>query len=301
MKHYHLPSLILITLLFIIGCEKNQEDKDTVNSSITINTIEQNITNKKTSFGCQDKKNNKSEGCTEEEMDSAKFILSTLNKDLSHQEETNIGSIKERLNISLKEIREEVDKKGKLKDNLEALVNELNHNKKKNLENFVNQINDSEFKNVEENRVESSSNKVSTIKDKLKSFIEIEDIKVKPKVVKKRLETLIADVTDSKKDLIQIGNNLKNLVKDAQERDTPSVKKFAKAMIEDVSSKKISIVKENKDFFIIKVQKGENLSLLAKRYYNDASKYKRIYEANKDKMNSKYEIYPDSELLIPKI
>ena len=300
MKYYPLISLTLITILFI-GCEKNQEDNENKNSSITINKIEHNITNKKTSFGCQNKKNSESAECTDEEMDSAKFILSTLNKDLNNQKETNIGSMKERLNISLKEIGEEVDKKKKLKDNLEALVNELSDNKKKNLENFVNQINDSEFKNVEENRVESSSNKISTIKNKLKTLIEIEDIKVKPKVVKKRLETLIANVTDSKKDLIQIGNNLKDLVKDAEERDTPSVKKFARAIIEDVSSKKISIIKEDEQFFIIKVQKGENLSLLAKRYYNDASKYKLIYEANKDKISSEYEIFPNSELLIPKI
>ncbi len=300
MKNYLLiSSLTLTTILLVIGCDKNQEDNQ--NNAITINTIEQNITSKKTSFGCQNKKNSQSEECTQEEMDSAKFILNTLNKDLNNQEETNMGSIKERLNISLKEIGEEVDKKKKLKDNLEALVNELSDNKKKNLEDFVNKINDSDFKHVEENRVESSSNKISTIKNKLKTLIEIEDIKVKPKVVKKRLETLIANVTDSKKDLIQIGNNLKDLVKDAQERDTPSVKKFAKAMIEDISSKKISIIKENKQFFIIKVQNGENLSLLAKRYYNDASKYKLIYEANKDKISSKYEIYPGSELLIPKI
>ncbi len=263
-----------MTTILFIGCNKSQEDSENKNSSITINKIEHDITNKQTSFGCQHKKNSKSKECTEEEIDSATFILSTLNKDSNNQEETNISSIKERLNISLKEIEEEVNKKSKLKDNLEALVNELSENKKKKLEDFVNQIDDSDFKDVEENRIDSSSNKISIIKDELKNLTTMEDI---------------------------IANNLKELVKDAEERDTPSVKKFASAMIEDVSSKTISIIKEDEDFFNIKVQKGENLSVLAKRYYNDESKYKLIYEANKDKISSKYEIYPGTELLIPKI
>ncbi|HHB94840.1 MAG TPA: LysM peptidoglycan-binding domain-containing protein, partial [Campylobacterales bacterium] len=77
--------------------------------------------------------------------------------------------------------------------------------------------------------------------------------------------------------------------------------KFANAIIQDVSNKKVSIIEENTNFLIIKVNNGDNLSILAQRYYNDRSKYKIIYEANKDKINSKYEIYPGSKLLIPKI
>jgi len=303
MKYQLLIPLTLISILFI-GCEKSQEDNENKNenSSITINKIEQNITNKETNIGCQNKNDNASEECTEEKIDSAKFILSTLKRDLNSSKKSNIGSIKERLNISLKEIEEEEDKKSKLKDSLEDLVNELSENKKKNLENFVNQIEDYELKSVEESGLDTSSKKkISTIKDGLKTLIAIEDTRVKPKVVKKKLKTLIANITESKKDLSQTEQSLKKLVKEAEERDTPSVTTFASAIIEDVSSKKISIVKENKQYLIIKVQKGENLSLLAKRYYNNSSKYKLIYEANKDKINSNYEIYPGSELFIPKI
>ncbi len=300
MKYYILIPLTLTTILFM-GCEKSQEDNENKNSSITINKIEQNITNKETNFGCQNNKNSESEECTDEEMDSAKFILSTLNKDLNNQKETDINSIKENLNISLKEIGEEEKKKSKLRDSLEALVSKLDENKKKNLEEFVNQIDDDEFKNVKESRLDiSSSKKVSTIKDELKTLIEIEDTKVNPKVVKNRLETLISNVSESKKNLDQTEKSLTNLVKEAEERDTPSVTKFASTLIEDVSSKKISIIDENEQYFTIKVKQGENLSLLAKRYYNDASKYKLIYEANKDKISSSYEIYPNTELLIPK-
>jgi len=303
MRYYLLIPLTLIPILFM-GCEKSQENNQNKNenSSITINKIEQNITNKESNLGCQNRDNNTLEECTQEEIDSAKFILDTLKQDLNTPKETPIGSIKERLSSSLKKIGEEEDKKSKLKESLEDLVNELSENKKKNLENFVNQIDDYALTSEEKNGLNTSSKKkISTIKDELKNLIAIEDTRVKPKVVKKRLETLIADVTESKKDLGQTEKSLKKLVKEAEERDTPSVTKFASAIIEDVSSKKISIVKEDNQYFIVKVKDGDNLSSLAKRYYNDASKYKLIYEANKDKISSEYEIYPGSELFIPKI
>jgi len=299
MKSNLVIPLTLITILFI-GCQKSQEENK--NSSIAINKIEQNITNKETSLGCESN-HSSSQECTEEEMDSAKFILNTLKKDIKTSENSNINLIKENLTVSLKEIEKETNKKNRLKDNLEALVNKLNGNKKKDLENFVNQIDNSEFKNVKENRTDSTSkNTVSNIKRELKNLIEIEDTKVKPKVVKKRLETLIANVTESKKSLEQTKKSLKNLIKEVGEKkDSSSVKKFASAIIEDVSSKKISIIKENEQYYTIKVQQGDNLSLLAERYYNNKNKYKLIYNANKDKINSKYEIYPGTELLIPKI
>ena len=301
MKYQLLMPLSFITILLFTGCEKSEEEHDSNNSPIVINQIEQNITNKETSLGCQNKNDNDSKECTEEEVDSTNFILRTLKRDLENQKESNIGTIRERLTISLKEIGEEANEKSTLKENLEALVNELSENKKKSLEDFVNHID--EFKRVDENILNTYSNdkKISTIKDELKTLISKEDSKVKSKVVKKRLERLIADATQSKKDLAQTEKSLEQLVKEVEDRNLPSVTKFANAIIEDVSSKKISIVKEDNEYLIIKVKEGDNLSLLAKRYYNNARKYKLIYEANKDKISSDYEIYPGSELFIPKI
>jgi len=301
MKYQLLMPLSFITIVLFIGCEKSEEEHDSNNSPIVINQIEQNITNKETSLGCQNKNDNDSKECTEEEVESTNFILRTLKRDLENQKESNIGTIRERLTISLKEIGEEASEKSTLKENLEALVNELSENKKKSLEDFVNHID--EFKRVDENILNTYSNdkKISTIKDELKTLISKEDSKVKSKVVKKRLERLIADATQSKKDLAQTEKSLEQLVKEVEDRNLPSVTKFANAIIEDVSSKKISIVKEDNEYLIIKVKEGDNLSLLAKRYYNNARKYKLIYEANKDKISSDYEIYPGSELFIPKI
>jgi nucleoid-associated protein YgaU len=46
------------------------------------------------------------------------------------------------------------------------------------------------------------------------------------------------------------------------------------------------------------VQKGENLQSIAKKYYNDASKWKQIYEANKRKLIGG-QATPAQELIIP--
>ncbi|MDO1500807.1 LysM peptidoglycan-binding domain-containing protein [Winogradskyella maritima] len=49
------------------------------------------------------------------------------------------------------------------------------------------------------------------------------------------------------------------------------------------------------------VESGETLGKIAKHYYGDASKYNAIYKANSDKLKSADLIYPDQELVIPKL
>ena len=48
-----------------------------------------------------------------------------------------------------------------------------------------------------------------------------------------------------------------------------------------------------------KVQAGDTLSKIAKEVYGDASKYQRIFEANRDKLESPDKIRPGQELVIP--
>jgi nucleoid-associated protein YgaU len=47
------------------------------------------------------------------------------------------------------------------------------------------------------------------------------------------------------------------------------------------------------------VQKGESLSLIAKKYYGDPMKYKKIFEANTDKLKNPDMIHPGQNLIIP--
>ncbi len=287
--------IFLILIFIFIGCGDNEKK-----STVAINSIEKSITKEETNLGCG-KEHDGSEECSQEEKSSAEFILNTLEKDLVSDKNEDIASIKKNLNNSLnnslEEITKEEMKKSKLKDSLIALVDEVNEEKggkKRDLKNFVDNLDDSEVG-------ASNIKKIASIKDELTSLVELDGSDVKPKDVKKRLQSLIDDVTESKKSLSQTQKSLKNLVEDAEKRNTKSAKKFASAIIKDVFNKKISILKETDKYFIIQVQSGDNLSILAKRYYNDKSKFRLIYEANRDKINSRYEIYPNSRLLIPKI
>ena len=47
------------------------------------------------------------------------------------------------------------------------------------------------------------------------------------------------------------------------------------------------------------VVNGDSLSKIAKREYGDASKWRRIYEANKDLIKDPDLIYPGQELKVP--
>ena len=47
------------------------------------------------------------------------------------------------------------------------------------------------------------------------------------------------------------------------------------------------------------VVKGDSLSKIAKREYGDASKWRTIYEANKDRIKDPDLIYPGQELKVP--
>lgn len=48
------------------------------------------------------------------------------------------------------------------------------------------------------------------------------------------------------------------------------------------------------------VKKGESLSLIAKKYYGDPMKYKKIFEANTDKLENPDIIHPGQKLVIPR-
>ncbi len=47
------------------------------------------------------------------------------------------------------------------------------------------------------------------------------------------------------------------------------------------------------------VQKGDTLSKIAKHYYDDAGKYMKIFNANKDILKDPNLIHPGQELVIP--
>ncbi len=285
-------SLIVISIFFA-GCGDD-------NKTVAINNIEKSINKRATTVGCGKNGNSSLNGeCNQNKEDSAEFILNVLAKDKEIKDVNGDIEEKRNLNSSLNVITKESHKKSKIKDSLIALVDEVDNSKdvkKKRLEEFINSIDE-----IKEDGELEDLKKISIIKDELNNLVELDSKDLKTKDIKKKLESLVIDVTESKRNLLHTQKSLIKLVENAEKKNTLSAKKFAHAIIEDVKDKKISIIEENDKFFVIKVQKGDNLSILAKRYYNDKKKYMLIYEANKDKINSKYEIFPNTKLIIPKI
>ncbi len=290
-KEIYYISLISISIFFI-GCGDNDK-------TVAINNIEKSINKKSTTVGCGKNGNNSSNGECNQNRDSAEFILNVLAKDKELKDNNRYvdGGIER--NSLLDNTTKEIHKKSKLKEGLIELVDKVDNSKdvkKKKLEDFINSIDE-----VETNDNVEDFKKISVIKEELNNLVELGSRDLKSKDIKKELESLIKDVTESKKSLIDTQKSLIELVKSAEKKNTISAKKFASAIIKDVKNKKIAIVEENDKYFVIKVQKGDNLSILAKRYYNDKKKYRLIYEANRDKINSNYEIFPNTKLIIPKI
>ena len=95
--------------------------------------------------------------------------------------------------------------------------------------------------------------------------------------------------------------SIESLVNSIEKNRTTLVKRVTNPAFKDISKNKVKILKTEENFFIIKVAKGDTLSSLALKYYGDASKYKLIYEVNKDKINNKKIIHSGTTLLIPKI
>ncbi len=55
--------------------------------------------------------------------------------------------------------------------------------------------------------------------------------------------------------------------------------------------------KEKVDYYII--VKGDTLSAIAKKYYGDANKYPRIFEANREVIKDANLIFPGQKIRIP--
>ena len=292
---YPLLLLLTVTAPLIVSCQEEKVKEHSQKSTVLINEMEKNITQTDTKVGCTGEEKKKGKSCTEK--DPAKFILATLKQESNKGSSEGILSIKENLNRSLEEIDREERDRDQLKANLIAFIDESNPHRGEDLQNFLDKI-DKREKRVSD---DSSFKSTQSIKKELNDLVALEIPNIKSKEVKKRLKNLISDITDSKKNLSQTKITLKKLVSNVDENSSASVTKFTAALIEDVSNNKINIIYENENYFLVKVEEGDNLSSLAQRYYNNKDKYQLIYNANRDKINSKYEIYPGSKLLIPKI
>jgi len=89
--------------------------------------------------------------------------------------------------------------------------------------------------------------------------------------------------------------------------DCPSAEAMEKAVLiagnvqgvgeVDVAGLKVPPPKEKVEYYII--QKGDNLSKIAKHYYGDPNKYPRIFEANREVIKDADLIFPGQKIRIP--
>jgi nucleoid-associated protein YgaU len=96
---------------------------------------------------------------------------------------------------------------------------------------------------------------------------------------------------------------------EAKKAPAKKIETAGKSIMDDINKTKAEMVKkqeeQKKAAEAVKkhvVVKGDTLSGIAKKYYDDAGKYMKIYEANKAVIGSNPDlIKPGMELIIPKL
>lgn len=310
-EHKILSLGIAIMLLGCGGENKTQE------KSIAQKTKE--ILGETNESGCDGDKVTENETCSDKES-SSNFILNTLLKEGSNQTQPEESSLRNQLNILLDDMKDEEKEKQKKSNNkkdLESLVSQVGElmgkdsaNVVEGLENLVasydKEKNGESIRDELSSLVESAENsklKREDIENRLLSLVdEVENKKLKKEEVEEKLLLLVESASENKKESFkQTQLSLESLVSDAEQEGTKEAKQLAQSIIEDVSTNQIKILRTEDEFVVIQVQQGDSLSSLASKYYGDATKYRIIYEANKDKVGSKNRIYSGTRLVIPKL
>ncbi len=146
--------------------------------------------------------------------------------------------------------------------------------------------------------------------------IDIED-KTEKNLIKEQLSDILNELTKLKKaqkaDRETI-SELKKVIKVLSVKKVTNPKKklhIIKESIKKITDKKdkvytktlirkpIKEISRDEKRVMIEVQNNESLSTYAQYYYNDNTKYYKIYKANKDKINKNFQITIGSQLSIP--
>lgn len=152
-------------------------------------------------------------------------------------------------------------------------------------------------KQLDEKDLDSEED-TNEIKEQLKSILaELSALKKKQKA---NINTIIelrslVTVLSISKPVIEGKEKLK-IVKKTIKRIQPKKSKVHKTTR---IRKPIKEVEVYDDHIVIEVQNNESLSTYAQAYYNDNTKYYRIYKANRDKINKNLQIVIGDRLIIP--
>ncbi|MDQ3142051.1 MAG: LysM peptidoglycan-binding domain-containing protein [Bacteroidota bacterium] len=127
---------------------------------------------------------------------------------------------------------------------------------------------------------------MSVLQDKYRSVLNLgQDLGIQDGVVKEENGRLImGGVANTQYEKDQIWDKIKSIA-----GDNPS------DLVADIKVANTSYYTKHT------VSKGESLSLIAKKYFDDPMKYKTIFEANKNILNDPDLIHPGQELTIPNL
>ncbi len=133
--------------------------------------------------------------------------------------------------------------------------------------------------------------------------------------MKNQLASILAELSQLKKEqranraTIQQLKDIIKVLSDKKAKSTPSKITMVKRDLKEIIPKKsktatlirhkIKEISRNEHSAIIEVQKNESLSTYAQAYYNDNTKYYKIYKANRDKIPESMMIVIGTRLTIP--
>ncbi len=145
-------------------------------------------------------------------------------------------------------------------------------------------------------------NDLNEIKSKLTSVIkELTKLKKEQKSNQntiKELQALVKVLSDKK--IESSAQKMKKVTKTIAKIKPKVIKhKKGEKITTTLIRKKIKEIERFDDHVIIEVQNNESLSTYAQAYYNDNTKYYRIYRANRDKIGKKLQIIIGEHLTIP--
>ena len=149
---------------------------------------------------------------------------------------------------------------------------------------------------------EENNDEMNGIKDQLITILaELSELKKTQQADKKTIKDLRGLIKDmsNKKSTNSNKEKLTIIQTGIKKISSNNEKKRQRKYTSTLIRKDIKEIEKNNEYVIIEVQANESLSTYAQAYYNDNTKYYRIYKANKNKIGENLQVIIGDRLTIP--
>jgi nucleoid-associated protein YgaU len=103
----------------------------------------------------------------------------------------------------------------------------------------------------------------------------------------------------SEEDPVEAKQLLTDLIATADCDANSNSNRYVTNLLKEVTHSKVKVMRVGKEYTTIRVRSGDSLSKLAARIYGDRSKFRIIYNANRDVLSNPNRIYAGLILKIP--